>query len=172
MESKNQATLWIVIAALLGLLFGCMGGALAGGLAGYTLGRKPAPATAPRPYEFRLEPTPLIPEPRPSPLPTLPEVPLLQGAALVTQVIPQSPAEQAGIQVGDMIMAVDEVSLEEAPLADLIARYQPGDVVTLTLWRAARQLRIEVELGEHPEKSGAPWLGIYYHEMPAGWSER
>lgn len=169
MENQKQTTVWIIVAALVGLLLGCLGGALAGGLGGYALARSTAPTPIPLlPREFRIEPTPVLPTPperiRPDILAT-PAAPLFRGGALVTQVVPGSPAERTGIQVGDMITAVDGVSLEEASLAELIGRYRPGDTVTLAIWRAGRDLEISVTLAEHPDRSGVAWIGVYYHEV-------
>jgi membrane-associated protease RseP (regulator of RpoE activity) len=175
METKSRATVWIVVAGLAGLLFGCLGGALAGGIAGYALFRSPSQIVAPQPYEYRIEPTPrepIVPDLRPMPTLPAPAMPLLQGATLVTQVVPESPAERAGIQAGDLIMALDGVSLQEAPLAELIMAYAPGDVVMVTLLRGDRELALELTLGTHPEQSGAPWIGIYYQEMPGRHFER
>jgi membrane-associated protease RseP (regulator of RpoE activity) len=169
MENQKRATVWIVIAVLAGLLLGCLGGTLFGGLGGYALGRSSAPTPFTPPLrEFRIEPTPGLPAP-PEPVrpdtPATPAAPLLQGVALITQVVPDSPAESAGIQVGDMITAVDGMSLEEASLAELIGEHRPGDMITLSIWRAGRERELTVELGEHPERSGVAWIGVYYHEV-------
>ncbi len=175
METKNRATVWIVVAALAGLLFGCLGGTLAGGGIGFVLGRESAPTPVQAPFQFRIEPTPFLPEPeRPDlePTPTTPGRPVLLGVAVVTQVVPDSPAERAGIQVGDMITALDGVTLVDASLAELVAGYRPGDVVTLTLLRGGREMDLNVTLGAHPEKGDAAWIGVYYQEMPSGRLDR
>ena len=82
---------------------------------------------------------------------------------LVRQVAPGSPAEQAGIRVGDLISAVgeDKVSLE-APLADLIARHKPGDAVELTVGSltGAEARKVTVTLAARPDDKEKAYLGV------------
>jgi S1-C subfamily serine protease len=83
---------------------------------------------------------------------------LPRGVAIV-QVVPGSPGEKAGLQPfrrarsgeitpGDVITAVNDV-----PVADLddmlnqLEQRQPGDTVTLTVWRAGQTRRLPVVLG-------------------------
>ncbi|MDX1992078.1 MAG: PDZ domain-containing protein [bacterium] len=69
--------------------------------------------------------------------------------ALVTQVEAGSPAEAAGLQVNDIITAVNgEVVDAERTLADRIRMYEPDDVVTLDVLRGGESLQIEVTLGQ------------------------
>ncbi|MDW8319486.1 MAG: PDZ domain-containing protein [Anaerolineae bacterium] len=98
-----------------------------------------------------------------------------QPAAVVVEVMAGSPAAQAGLQVGDMIVAVDGRPLSAtADLAAQIAGRRVGDQVTLTVLRAdGRRETVSVVLGEHPEVAGAPYLGVRY--APAGapvWRQR
>jgi len=80
----------------------------------------------------------------------------------ITGVVPDTPADRAGLQEGDVIVAVDEVELDgENDLADVIATYEPGDTVTLEVRRPGEESReVAVELGEHPEEEGVAYLGI------------
>ncbi len=67
--------------------------------------------------------------------------------ALVTDIITDSPAEKAGLQVDDIITHVNgDVLDEERTLPDRLAAYEPGDVVTLDVLRAGETLQIEVTL--------------------------
>ena len=98
---------------------------------------------------------------------------LVDGALIVT-VVEDGPAAQAGLQEGDRITAVDGQALDaENSLADLIASYQPGDGVTLTVERpGGESLEIVAVLGEHPEKAGVAYLGVEYRPAPGtvlGW---
>jgi serine protease Do len=59
------------------------------------------------------------------------------------------PADEAGLREGDVILSVDGnlVSLER-PLHKMIRQREPGDEVSLKLWRDGKELEVEVELGE------------------------
>ncbi len=58
-----------------------------------------------------------------------------------------SPAEVAGVQVGDVLSAIDTRRVRTfAQVQRELARYQPGDVVTLELWRRAQALSLDVTL--------------------------
>ncbi len=90
------------------------------------------------------------------------------GAAIV-EVMPDSPAEEAGLQEGDVIVAVGGQKLDaENDLADLIAQYEPGDTVTLEIERPDDEepFEVAVELGEHPDKEGVAYLGVRYSSAP------
>jgi S1-C subfamily serine protease len=69
--------------------------------------------------------------------------------ALITEVLPESPADLAGLQVDDVILAVDgDVLDSERTLRDRLVAYEPGDVVTLDILRGGESLQIEVTLGQ------------------------
>ncbi|GAB4533187.1 MAG: hypothetical protein Kow0063_14830 [Anaerolineae bacterium] len=88
--------------------------------------------------------------------------------ARVIAVAPGSPADEAGLQVGDLITSIDGQTLDsDASLADLIAEYAPGDRVTLEVQSPGQEPRqVSVELGEHPEEAGAAYLGVRYLPAP------
>jgi S1-C subfamily serine protease len=89
---------------------------------------------------------------------------IAQGAR-ITEVIADSPAEAAGLQVGDVILSVggDEVN-QDAKLADLIQAYAPGDTVSLEIQSegADQSHTVEVTLAENPDQPGQAYLGIGY----------
>lgn len=97
-------------------------------------------------------------------LPQEPSVRVVTPGAVVVEVIPGTPAEQAGLQVGDVILAVDGQQLgPNANLAALIAGYQPRDRVTLEVQRPDQDpRRVRVVLGESPDQDGVAYLGIRY----------
>ena len=70
---------------------------------------------------------------------------------VVREVVPGSPADEAGIRVGDVITAVDGTAVDSAQaLVDLIASYAPGDEITVTTeWRGVSREH-SVTLGERP----------------------
>jgi S1-C subfamily serine protease len=100
------------------------------------------------------------------------ELPVNEGV-YVTAVMPDSPAEEAGIipsevnlrfdgdpnaegEIGDIIVAVNEAPV--ASVSDLLTeinRHRPGDEITLTIVRDGNEMEIPVTLGEWPEEPAA-----------------
>lgn len=69
--------------------------------------------------------------------------------ALITEVVEDSPAAEAGLQVDDIVTAVDgDVVDAERTLRDRLLAYEPGDTVTLTVLRGGETLEVEVTLDE------------------------
>ena len=81
-------------------------------------------------------------------------IPLDQPAFMISRVIPDSPAEDAGLQPGGMIVAIngDEFQPEDE-LADIIQSLQPGDEITVSVFQpgAGDPRQITVTLGTHPD---------------------
>jgi S1-C subfamily serine protease len=76
--------------------------------------------------------------------------PAVEGA-LVQQVAPGSPAAQAGIQPGDVIVAADGAPISgENDLLTALAKAAPGATMRLTLNRNGSTLTVRVHLGELP----------------------
>ncbi|MFN7484601.1 MAG: S1C family serine protease [Betaproteobacteria bacterium] len=84
---------------------------------------------------------------------------LPKGVALV-QVSPGSPAARAGLEpfrrsqrgevvAGDVITAVGDEAIDSLDdLLALLERRQPGEQVTLAVWRAGQQRKVSVKLGQ------------------------
>jgi putative serine protease PepD len=75
----------------------------------------------------------------------------IAGGAEVTDVVPRSPAEQAGVEEGDVVVAV--AGRPVGSMSDLIARlreYEPGDPVELTLRREDGPVKTTAVLIERP----------------------
>ncbi|MBU1879640.1 MAG: trypsin-like peptidase domain-containing protein, partial [Chloroflexi bacterium] len=75
----------------------------------------------------------------------------VQWGELVTDVPAGTSAAQAGLQLGDIIVALDSQSIDEThPFINLLLRYQPGDTVQLTIDRDGQTQPLPVTLGEQP----------------------
>jgi 2-alkenal reductase len=67
----------------------------------------------------------------------------------ITEVASNSPAEQAGLQVGDIINRVGEVELDEShSFLNILYQYQPGDQVTIGFVRDGKEMEVQAVLGE------------------------
>ena len=76
--------------------------------------------------------------------------------ALVSQVLEDSPAEQAGLKVEDVITAIDGKTVSDASrLSLMIASIEPGTKVQLTVVRNGEEKTVTVRLGEHPDTEKA-----------------
>ncbi|GEM_PF-4025047 len=76
------------------------------------------------------------------------------GALVATQddaIVPDSPAAKAGVRPGDIIVAVDERTIDGVwTLARAISLYLPGDTVTLHVLRRGKPLLLEATVREPP----------------------
>jgi 2-alkenal reductase len=88
------------------------------------------------------------------------DLPVEDGALVVAgangqpAVSPGSPAEEAGLQEGDIITALGGRAVEdEHDLVVLLLPYRPGNTVTLTVLRGGDELEIPVTLGTLPPAS-------------------
>ncbi len=69
----------------------------------------------------------------------------------VREVIPGTPAAQAGIRQGDIITAIGGLTIDEDhPLINVLAHFETGQKVQVELNRNGRTLQVEVILGERP----------------------
>lgn len=82
-------------------------------------------------------------------------LPVQQGL-VVEQVTPGSPASDAGIQVDDIITALDSTPIDQShSLRTILFQHQPGDTVTLSVLRGSSTLSIKVSLTARPDQSNA-----------------
>jgi 2-alkenal reductase len=69
----------------------------------------------------------------------------------VAKIAPGSPAAQAGLQDGDIIVEIDGQPIDQNhPLEEFLFEHKPGDKVELTVQRGDKQQKVEVTLGERP----------------------
>lgn len=72
---------------------------------------------------------------------------------LVAQVVKDSPADKAGLRVGDIIVALNGKKLDSVrDLQFSIMKTKPGTEVILTVIREGRKMELRVKIGELPEK--------------------
>jgi S1-C subfamily serine protease len=96
--------------------------------------------------------------------------------ALILEVVADSPAAAAGLQVDDVITAVNGEPVDaERTLRDRLFAYEPEDVVELTVLRGAETLTLSVTLGDQAVPEGdffAPFFngegrdGEFHFEIP------
>jgi len=186
-EQTRNPWKWLAITvlALLVLVVVCGGTAIWSGALGFALGRRGThremdchgpeePYGMPLPEFRRMPEMPDMPR-----MPDVPEMPLFDPrpwlgvtfsmepeGARVIEVVPESPAEQAGIEVDDIITEVDGDAVTEAePLNELILRYEPRDRVELTVERDDRELTIRVRLTARMD-DGMMWHPELFQEEP------
>ena len=153
MEHKDRTVTIAIITGVVALLLGCCLGAMAGALGGYFIGHQASSR-----WDERMAPDSFE-------MPTLPDLAGMQGA-VVQEVVAGSPAEAAGVQVGDIITAVDGTPIDaNHRLADVVSQYQPGDRVKLKVWRAGNVKSVTATLGENPQDSTRPYLGVRYADF-------
>ncbi len=70
-------------------------------------------------------------------------------------VVAGSPADEAGLQAGDIVTAVEALAVDRHNPLDLqVLRFAPGDTVTLEVLRDGETLELEATLGERPADLG------------------
>lgn len=74
------------------------------------------------------------------------------GPAIVGNIIPQSPAEQAGLSFGDHLVAVESHKVTADTFAERVADHKPGDVVRVTYFRDEWLREATVTLGRNPDR--------------------
>lgn len=73
------------------------------------------------------------------------------NGALIAGVVRGSPAEQAGIKPGDVLLAVGENAIRDPQaMLDVIAALKPGDEVAFRLRRAKNVNELKVKIGQRP----------------------
>lgn len=75
--------------------------------------------------------------------------------ALISQIQTGSPADKAGIKVGDLILKVNDKSLETNSLQNVIQSSQVGDVLTMNVWRKGTKMDIKVTVGDRGDAASS-----------------
>jgi membrane-associated protease RseP (regulator of RpoE activity) len=167
MEEERQRIYTIVaIVAVATLLLSCVAAVVAGGLAGFFAGRSQARAIGTEQFGPMPGPAQQVPVPMPEPgggMSPFGQSPAGVQGAHILQVLPGTAAEQAGLQEGDVILAIDSAPIDQNhALADVIAQYEPGDRITIEFWRQGQTQAVRATLGENPDSPGQPYLGVRF----------
>lgn len=98
-----------------------------------------------------------------------------QKGALVADVVKDSPAEQAGIKRGDLIVEFEGEAVEDTTtLRNMVAGKQPGTSVKVTIIRSGKEKNMSVKLGELPKSAAMEMQkgsyenvmkGVYVHDL-------
>jgi serine protease Do len=69
----------------------------------------------------------------------------------IDEVGEDTPAEKAGLKVGDLIVAIDDVKMKaRSDLFDFMSKKKPNDEVTVVVQRKGEEVKIKVKLGKRP----------------------
>jgi predicted metalloprotease with PDZ domain len=83
------------------------------------------------------------------------------GAWVVEDVYPNSPAQKAGFEKGDVLLAVDDVTYTEdnkEKLSAVYAKLKPGSSATYWVKRQGEKVKLEATLGSVPKDVQAKWI--------------
>ncbi len=83
------------------------------------------------------------------------------NGAMISDVLQDSPAAEAGLLAGDVITSVGETEvMGMGDMAEAIASYSPGDEVELTVERDGEAISLTVTLGAHPDDEEKAFIGV------------
>ncbi|MGB9763953.1 MAG: PDZ domain-containing protein [Candidatus Saccharicenans sp.] len=84
---------------------------------------------------------------------------------LIRSISPKSPAEKAGLKVGDVIIGADGKKIETLnDLTELLQNKKKGEKVSLEIIRDRKKTKVEVEIAEE-RRMGWPGVGIFPEQM-------
>jgi len=76
-----------------------------------------------------------------------------EGEIRLSDVLPGSPAWEAGLRPGDAVVRVNDLPVSVDRFRSLIGRLQPGDPISLAVLRGGGELEVAVVAGSRPEPS-------------------
>jgi serine protease Do len=96
---------------------------------------------------------------------------------LITQVMPNTPAEKAGFKKGDVIVEVDGIKVKNPnQFRNLILNTEPGTELHMKVIREGKEMELTVEVGERTEEAEIPelftWRGISLQDLTDELAER
>ncbi len=83
------------------------------------------------------------------------------GRWVVSEVEPGSPAQKAGFEKGDVVLAIDGVEYSKEHKAELkavFAKLKPGSEATYVVKRQGGKVKLQATLGHVPEELQAKWI--------------
>jgi serine protease Do len=91
----------------------------------------------------------------------LPQELRTRGGAKVQSVLPDGPAQRAGLKEGDIILEVDGRAISDSPaVIEIVSAKRPGTKTKCLVWRKGEEKSVEVELGERPTELTREQLGL------------
>lgn len=166
-EERRKIYTVVAIVGLVAVLFSCAVGAFAGGVAGFLIGQEQGEVAAHRVMEDEMRDMPFhmeVPMPAPEDMPKAQRpMDVNVVGALVVKLMAGTPAERAGLQVRDVITAIDRTPIDaQHALDDVLRQYRPGDLITVHFVRGGAEQSVQLELAAHPKDAQQPYLGVYY----------
>jgi len=77
-----------------------------------------------------------------------------EKGAFISKIDPNGPAKGAGIQEGDIVLKFNNIDINRmSDLPRLVAESNVGSIALVEVWRKNKIIKIEVKLGELPEKT-------------------
>lgn len=71
---------------------------------------------------------------------------------LITEVVQRSPADQAGIKTGDILVSIDNNAIDNwSAMLETVANLPPGKVVPIKLMRNGEAISLQVKIGKRPK---------------------
>jgi C-terminal processing protease CtpA/Prc len=92
---------------------------------------------------------------------------LEEGGCVLTKVVADSPAEAAGLQVDDVLLAINGIEMNEENREQLQAaraEWKPGTSVTWSMSRGSADRQVAITLGRMPADVLAKYIGRHMLE--------
>ncbi|MBU0506957.1 MAG: Do family serine endopeptidase [bacterium] len=75
---------------------------------------------------------------------------------LVTDIVPKGPSAKSGIQLGDVIIGIEDKQIKNASsMPGIVAKYLPGAKVKMMVWRSEKEKEIVAVIGEMDDPNKA-----------------
>ncbi|HLJ95288.1 MAG TPA: trypsin-like peptidase domain-containing protein [Gemmataceae bacterium] len=96
-----------------------------------------------------------------------------EAGARITRVMPNSPADKAGLKVDDLFLTFAERMIPDADtLLDVLGHHKPGEVVAIRIKRGGEEVELKVTLDRRPGGGGRGGRGDFQNRMSGALSDR